>query len=628
MKTFLIKAAFWVVFGCIFLSFLFPEYNPDLFWHLAAARKAQELGRLFLSWETFSFSKPSAFWLNYEWLFEWIVWRLYQWGDFRFLVLARASLLTLTIFFADRYLIKLLKPAGLGLQPSGFRLQTFFIRLSNIVLFYAFLTTRATMQPELFTLLFLVLFFHSRDRLMTIIVKNNFNALPLCRSCALPLYFFLFVLWANIHGGFVWAFGILALQGIGESLRLADSWYKNKFYTQSFSPLFPQTLIPLVVLGFFAFTATLINPYGFRLYNAIIIHLKDAPFISEMILEWQPTSLGQASGWTYLGWFTFAIAILMASWISTRRFDFSGALIVAVFGLFAARHVRNIALFGLVSMPVMWGAALPLVANVRLADFRSFIFWKTNIFRTVVLFLIVCAMAHYGFFLAERGYRAGKNIWRMGAIPKTYVLDGKYPEAACRFLERHPELLKKNIMTEWGWGGFAIWRLHDKGARFYFDGRYLFHYALHDILEQAADPEGFSSYLKSKGIDLCVIKHPAQEEFRPVRTVKAGRLGHDKLIRSWTALAFPSSDWAMIWWDHLSIVFIRRDSWPKNLPRAREYQSRINIDPYWVEFMVKTAKIKTGDLFEEIERNLQEAGWNNRNAALYKVVKSWQAGQF
>ena len=125
-----------------------------------------------------------------------------------------------------------------------------------------------------------------------------------------------------------------------------------------------------------------------------------------------------------------------------------------------------------------------------------------------------------------------------------------------------------------------------------------------------------------------MLKIPVSAGYQPVRTPREDDNGYDLLRRSWHAQALPAKDWALVWWDNLAVVFVRRDRWPKGLPVSLEYKSRLPIDPFWVEYMVKKKKIKVGDLLDEIQRNSREAGWNARNLALFKVVKSWEAGKF
>ncbi|MEK7288094.1 MAG: hypothetical protein AAB091_06000, partial [Elusimicrobiota bacterium] len=448
-------------------------------------------------------------------------------------------------------------------------------------------------------------------------------------------YAALLALWANIHGGFVLALGILGLQLIGSAISMANAWFGWRVDRELTQEQYQRRrsherlrLWALAALGMIGLAATLINPYGIEVYKVIIKHLRDAPFISNVIMEWQPTRFDQAGTWRYWGVFFFAISVLITSWIVTRKFDFEGTFVVLAFGLFAQKHIRNIALFGLVSMPVLWQAVLPLVESWRWPGF-SRAGWPRRVFwQSAALALMALGVAGSGYFLAKQGWTAGRNLARYRGLPRAYLSAGNYPELACQFLERYPELLKLNIWTEWGWGGFCIWRLHDKGARFFFDGRYIFHNELHELMHHAENSNDWGRYIKSRDVELAIVKHPELDEYQPARTLKINGRGYDQALRSWRAMAYPASDWALVWWDNASLVFLRRGQWPKSLPASVEYASRLAVDPFWVEYQVRKKWLKPEDLLAELKRNGREAGWNFRNLAFVRIVTGWQSGKF
>ncbi|MBI4063835.1 MAG: hypothetical protein HY401_05985 [Elusimicrobia bacterium] len=660
--------AFIFLFFLVFLSFLHPETNPDLFWHLASARKAEELGRLFLSQELFSFTRQGAPWLNYEWLFEWIVWKVWKLGDFRLLVLFRASLVTLTIFLLDRHVTRLLISY---LLPTTYYL---LIRFSNLVLACSFLATRASMQPELFSFLFLVVFFFLRDNF----IKASENYLPSKilnpKSQILPFFlpttyyllptFLLFALWANIHAGFIWALAILGVQALARLVSLKSPQARAEFAR-------------FFILGVTAAAGTLVNPYGIFLHKTIWLITKDLAFVGQFIKEWEPTGLDQPDSLIFWAIFFFLTFFLTAQFWRKRSLDIESVLLVLAFGYLASRHVRSTALFGIATLPIFWAAvaaarwkrfsagesplnpaeakplsslrilspqcgermvlgsggkgdspALNLYARWRHADKKSRKAPGAIGFgRAVTAVFTAAAVSWAAFSVGRRTWYGAKNLWRQRGIPRIHVDAKRYPRLTCLFLER-TGFAGRKVFTEWQWGGFAAWLLAPEGARLFFDGRYLFHDLLREAMETSVDPYAWSDYLKEKGVEICLFGYPQGRAYQSVRTPRQGRAGYDHILRSWHSQAMPVSDWALVWWDQTAIVFARRDIANPKWIRKHEYKSRMNIDPYWVEFMVKKGKIKTGELLKELERNIQEAGRNRKNIALYRVVQSWHEGRF
>ncbi|MBI2069249.1 MAG: hypothetical protein HYT79_01485 [Elusimicrobia bacterium] len=628
-----VRFIFYFLYGAIFISLLYPENNPDLFWHLAAGRKAQAMGRWLLDQELFSFTQQGAPWVNYEWLFEMAVWKLYRWGDFRALVLARAALILLAIVAADRYLVH-----RLGWRRAAAEPWRVAARSANILMTHAFLASRATMQPELFTFVCLPVFFLLFDKLAAKLSKMRADQETYLLA---GLYCLLFSLWANIHGGFVWALGYLAILFGAEILAWINAWHRSAAGSirsrarggeDALERRRRLTIVAFAALA--AFAATLVNPYGIKLYEVIVRHMKDAPFIATAIHEWQPTRIDHPLSWHYWGALPLAVGLLIALWAATGRLRFFGILLVGAFGLWAARHVRNLAVFGLVSLPILWEAlrdAAPwLLArwDWPLKGQRRFVVLLKAAAKVMVLLMVASGVGYGGYFLGERVVKTGRNLWNYRGIPKAYLAAGKYPELAFGFLERNPELLRLNIWVEWGWGGFASWRLHDQGARFFMDGRYIFHHELKELFQRAARPDQWTDYLKQRQVDLCVMHHPDAEAFLPVHSSNAASGKPGYAVRSWHGLAYPQSDWALIWWDGNAMVLLRRDRWPAGLPKTLEYKSRLIIDPHQVENQVRRQELNPDVLVKEIGRNMREAGLNTRNANLLRVVAEWGEGRF
>lgn len=149
----------------------------------------------------------------------------------------------------------------------------------------------------------------------------------------------LFLLWANIHGG--WAFGLVVL-GCYTAGTVAE-WGLTR------TGDLRARAMTLIASSFLAALATFANPYGAELHRAIVRTLTD-PTVSGVIDEYQPPT------WRDPGDLLFFIVVVggaLLLWRSRRRPSLASLLVMAVCTLFALRAGRNISLFGVTAIPLL-----------------------------------------------------------------------------------------------------------------------------------------------------------------------------------------------------------------------------------------------------------------------------------
>ncbi|MEQ1656494.1 MAG: hypothetical protein ABL960_12420, partial [Nitrospira sp.] len=159
----------------------------------------------------------------------------------------------------------------------------------------------------------------------------------------------LFLLWANLHGGFTAGLFLLAVMvGLNwcvamivrvrpEVVGRLDEWH-----------LPSADLWRLTLATGLAGLLTLVNPYGWRLHQEIVDSLANQ-FMVATLQEWQPPSLETLAGrlfGVYLGGLTVAVVL----WY--RRFEPVRIGVLLAFLFVACRHLRNIPLFLIVSLPL------------------------------------------------------------------------------------------------------------------------------------------------------------------------------------------------------------------------------------------------------------------------------------
>ena len=324
----------------------------------------------------------------------------------------------------------------------------------------------------------------------------------------------LFALWANCHAGFMYGLVLLAVY---ES---ADFYYKE----DRRSLLRPAA----------AAAATLVNPFGIGVYRVLASHAADSRTLSSFIDEWGPLSLSALSHWP--AW--AAAAVLIFLW--SRRFR----------------------------------TGFKLSKNAAALTMSVFVFAGALKHSRLSAYLAICA-AIYGYqmyrtdkelsALLSRGGRMGIGLallsattllvsgggWRLGFFHARYV-----PIRAAEFLDRHPELTHLRMYNVWGWGGYLGWRLGTK-TKVFQDGRYLFHPLLAQAGAAAKSSARWSDFLNRHDIQLALLQNrKARIPF--VRVYPDG--SQEVFKRPYYLFYMPKKDWALIYWDEKTLLFVKRSA--------------------------------------------------------------------
>ena len=123
----------------------------------------------------------------------------------------------------------------------------------------------------------------------------------------------LFLLWANLHGGFV--AGLLQLSLIIGTTAIVR-WLSDRqilFSGRLDEPLFSWMEVKrLTAIMALSACLTLLNPYGWRLYLEIVDSLSNR-FMLETLQEWQPLSMAGLAGRRY-AMYLAGLIVAMALW--------------------------------------------------------------------------------------------------------------------------------------------------------------------------------------------------------------------------------------------------------------------------------------------------------------------------
>lgn len=364
--------------------------DPDFGWHLKMGNLILEKG--IPKTDPFSYTMPDFPFVDHEWLTNIVIAKLYP-------LIGLKGLATVAALFTLAALLISI--------PSKFKRWAFIPFLLSSATIFTFTGVR----PQIQTWLFLAVLFK----------------VTLDKKLWLRWRFFvpiLFILWANLHGGF--ASGIVVIVVI-----LATQVIKTK--KVDITDLF-------VLLSSIA--ATLINPYGPRLWGEVWMQISDGS-LRFWIAEWIPILFSVNLAFCALLALSMLLILHYRKKIGLTKLVLYFGLLLA--GLSSSRHV-----------PLWLMITLPLVLNclewfyqdikkIPLAAKRFNLVYKTALILTIFVF----------FF----------NIYY--TLKSSFSLNQTYPNKAISYLKSN--LPKGQIFALYGWGGYLIWNLPEK--KVFIDGR-------------------------------------------------------------------------------------------------------------------------------------------------------------
>jgi hypothetical protein len=383
-----------------------PILTPDVWWHLATGRLIATSGIPHA--DPFSYTLAGHSWTAHEWLADRILYTVHAHGGLLGIVHLRAGLIVLAFAFAFA-LARLHAPAWLA-----------FVTLSIA----AWVSQRNWLdRPQLWS--------YALAPLLVLLLERH-RIRPTRAIWALPL---LFVLWANLHGGFMLGLGLVALWAALPERGASDGSGR------------PALRVAATLSVF----AVLANPNG--LHGALYPLQYVGAGLGRVVQEEMPGHLDSAYAWVHLG-LVLALAFLLLirirsvtlphlalglllGWISMPR-------LAGVALPFAAE--RHAPLFLLLGTPILaWQLAAilgprmnPVAASIRR--------WGQNSLAGIA----AAALAVAGLFLVLRGLPRDRS-------PEARLLPGRFPVEAAAWLRANA--LPGHLINPYRWGGYLEFEL-------------------------------------------------------------------------------------------------------------------------------------------------------------------------
>jgi hypothetical protein len=391
--------------------------DPDLWGYMAFGKLFVRSGQ-FPYQDVFTYLPTLGLWVYHEWLTGVLFYLVYSKAGGYGLLILRLFVSLLTIAFVYKCSRRRGAPVVLGVL---------FIVVTAGFLKAGF---GSVVRAQIFTYLFFAVTLYCLE----VARLNN-------RWWHLLILPFIFIVWCNLHGGYVAGLGLVGLYAAGEFLGR-------------------RSFVPYLGLLALCSVVTLVNPYGIE-YWRYIVHASTMP--RPFITEWASLLTAYVHGIVSPAEVLYnAILIVLATaWaLRARLRDFTVILVLLTTLAVGLLHVRHIVFFYLAMACYIpsftqgyWEGfmKMALISKLRLAP------------RMLRPAFAVGGLVALGIMMSTASFSL-----RIPPLPaqgeRIY-----YPVGATEYIERHR--LKGNLLTEFDWGEFLLWRLYP-GIKVALDGRY------------------------------------------------------------------------------------------------------------------------------------------------------------
>ncbi len=359
----------------------------------------------------------------------------------------------------------------------------------------------------------------------------------------LPL---LMIAWVNLHLGFVAGLALIAAFVGVELLELPSSEKRRREALQRLKHALP----------WFAVTAgaTLVNPWGWGLYQALLRQEHAMELHSHFIAEWASPRWGWANPLSALSLrstnnaFNLLLLIVVFATVAAILQRRPAAAILMLGAVYeTTRHVRLVALTTCVVVVVAGSVLLSVMAWIRsrIPNPRM----RALLAATAVVMLAGLALVRSTDLVTNHQYLVLNSLSAFGP-----GLTWWFPQRAAEFIER--ENLPGQIFNSYDEGGYLAWKLGPK-RRDYVDGR--------------AIPFGpkvlqHGSQLLETSLDSALWKQEADRY--DINTILFP-LGYEIPFARMNELC-NSRDWRLVYLDEVSAVLVRRKPETEDLIKRLE----------------------------------------------------------
>ena len=512
-RLFLVLGAIAVIYA--FLAGLATVADPDLGWQMATGRWVAQHHHVF-STDVFSYTASGAPWIypvGSGLIFYWA----YLAGGFALISWIAATACAGTV--------------ALLLRRGSAYTAAIAILAVPLIAF------RAVPRAEMFTVVLFAAF-------LSLLWQNYTTS-----RASLWLLPVLMIAWVNLHLGFVAGLGLIVAFVALEVLELPSSESRRRAAIQRSKRSWPWFAATAV--------ATMVNPWGWKIYDALIHQQHLMALHSRAINEWAPlrwnwmkplSSFSPCNTSDIIHLLALVLIVGVGAGLAQRRPG--AAVLMLLAGYEATRHVRMVALASCVIVVIAGWLLMPLTAWVqqRIRNPRV----RVALATAAVALFAALAVVRSADVLTNRHYLTEANLSTFGT-----GLSPWFPSRAAEFIER--EHLPGRVFNTYNEGGYIAWALGDQ-YRDYIDGRAVpFGTAIPQhgaqMLAAPLDSDLWQQEANRYGINTIIFPLTLDE-------VSLDRLKSD----------CHSQNWRPVYLDEVAIVFLR------NTPQNQDTLKRFAVD--------------------------------------------------
>lgn len=501
---------FLVFLLCVFSVSTHKLEDDDVFWHLSTGKFITENGFI-PDKDVFGLATQDAEWIPFEWGSDLLFYNLHKIIGLNGIFIFTSILFCILFLILFRLLQKLKVNTVITVILFFFLLIAFFDRLSP--------------RPHLFTYLSLAVIMYLLFTYKYVNREKYFK-----RLYYLPV---LFLFWGNLHLGVVTGLLFFFLFVISEAVTF---YYPQKFGNKEIGVISKLHLKRLLMIFIASAAVLLINPHGVRTYTYAYNHSKMK--MLEQIAEWLSPFNGQIESTFVL---TIYKVLLFAGIIvllySYKKRDLTFFLVCSVFAIYSLQAIRFIVDYEIVIIPLLAVSLNYYLFNRQSSKLTLNLnkIFNGNVIKisliAVLLYLSIQFQSDNFYITLQYNREAGPG-----------VSNRYFPLGLYRFMKDNG--INGTVYNNFDTGGYYKWLFPDQ--KIFIDSRNINDEIFNEYYSILKMQPGFQGKLEKYGFDLVIFFEPKLSRYPNIMKQQV------------TEFLLNNKDWALIYWDDLSMLLAKR----------------------------------------------------------------------
>ncbi len=518
----------WILLYLAIFSFSFfnasSKLDPDFGWHLrigADIAQSNDVPRI----EKYTYPTLGQEWVDHEWLSNLLLYKAYTFSPYGYLFLA----VLFSLFFVIT--LHLVISATRKYVVADLE-DKYFLFLSSIISILAVIVISSFFGVRLQVISWFLMIFMGW-LLTKVYFEKKFSLLSY-----VP---FIFILWTNLHGSFIFGIGLLSLFIL--LLFLHDKFSKK------------DKLLSIIIL-LACILVTLISPYCIDLWKLIGEEYSTNRYYLTNIDEWLPVYTAPFVMWQFSLLIALYLVLIIFGFLSKSIPLRVSALIYFGFTFFllilSVLSRRFSPLFIIFSIPLF------LFLLDRLF-FTDYLIEKERIFKFIIVPLLVLVVFIKIFHILSEPHKP-----LIDPFEKNSTLS---PTNAVNYLKQDPVLSNKKLLNYYGWGGFLLWTYPEK--KIFIDGRMPQRPLDHEITyleeyDRFFDQEHFVNKINQYEIEVALF--PTKKDFVFPNTFEKHlykivfSLDEKDFQQEHHLLDYLDQNWIKLFEDEIAVIYVRPEN--------------------------------------------------------------------